>query len=727
MTVTATTSRVSYAGNGSTKTFAVPFYFLQNADLVVIRRTSPNVDVTLTLTTDYTVAGAGNLAGGSITLTTAPSLTQTIVIYRDPPVTQITDYQANDPFPAETHERALDKLTMIAQRLKELGDRSFRLSDGYSGSASTALPDPEANKVIGWNPSATALQNYNINSLAPIVNYGTTKADVFTGTGAQVSFTLTGDPGAVENMDVSVGGVTQIPTTNYTVSGTTLTFATAPPNGVSILARYTLGLALGTSDSATAAFSAAGVNAIQRTARDKMREVLSVKDFGAIGDGIGDDAPAIINAVSAAYAASADLYIPPGVYLINSTITLANDNLTIYGAGWQSIIKKNANIDGIVVTGNSCVLRNFAVDGNGKNASGVGIKGADNRVVGVRSYNNNAHGIYRDGQSTNCFRNVVENCFTHDNNGIGISCNTAPNSVTIGCVTRFNGLEGITDDLPSYRSTIVGNYVGDNCQIGGVGGIGVDQASNSVITGNVINNTRSSKPGIGFQNNVGDTNYCTVTGNSIINNTGGGIDVGRNTTSGFYSFENVFSANVFQNNTSFDIRIKAGNVNNVISGTQPGTVIIDETAPGDNMKAGFQCNFRVFNNTLRTDVTGDGTAYTIPFNGITKNRGSYVSGGTFTAPVTGVYQLNANVRLEGGSGQTSGVIAIVAAGTSSQTAVSASHTPGGSGVLVMNVSDLFYLNKNATVTVEATGIGGSKNMDIAAASSQTWFSGTLVG
>lgn len=245
MTVTTTSSRISYAGNGSTTAFSVPFYFLAAADLVVIRTTTAGVQTTLVLNTDYTVSGAGVPSGGTVTCTAAPALGQSLVIFRAPAETQTTDYQPNDPFPAETHERALDKLTMIAQRLKDLISRSLTLSDGDTSSASTQLPSPASNQLIGWDTSATGLQNVSPSSLLTIAGSSGFSTQTFSGTGAQTAFTLSANPGVIANLEVFIGGVRQTPTTNYTVSGTTLTFLVAPAAGTNnILARWgqTLGI-----------------------------------------------------------------------------------------------------------------------------------------------------------------------------------------------------------------------------------------------------------------------------------------------------------------------------------------------------------------------------------------------------------------------------------------------------------------------------------------------------
>ncbi len=156
MTVSSQTSRVSYAGNGSTTAFAVSFYFLADAHLRVSKRTADGTETTLALTTNYTVSGAGNPSGGSITLTSgtaAPASGETITVSRNVPLTQETDYQANDDFPAESHERALDKLTMEVQQLNEALGRSLKLSvtNTMNSTEFTVGPAERVNKVLGFD------------------------------------------------------------------------------------------------------------------------------------------------------------------------------------------------------------------------------------------------------------------------------------------------------------------------------------------------------------------------------------------------------------------------------------------------------------------------------------------------------------------------------------------------------------------------------------------------
>jgi len=159
MTVSTTESRIGYNGNGATTAFAFPYRFLVSADLVVTLVLADTTQVVKVLNTDYTVTGAGDDAGGTVTMVVPPATGQQLILVRDVPLTQETDYISGDPFPAESHETALDKLTMISQRLNNLISRSIRLSDADLLVSSTILPSPIANATLVWNATGTALVN----------------------------------------------------------------------------------------------------------------------------------------------------------------------------------------------------------------------------------------------------------------------------------------------------------------------------------------------------------------------------------------------------------------------------------------------------------------------------------------------------------------------------------------------------------------------------------------
>jgi len=71
----------------------------------------------------------------------------------------------------------------------------------------------------------------------PLTGSATYTNDTATGDGSTTGFTI--DSGrTVEDVMVSVNGVTLVPTTDYTISGTTLTFTTAPASSAEISIRY---------------------------------------------------------------------------------------------------------------------------------------------------------------------------------------------------------------------------------------------------------------------------------------------------------------------------------------------------------------------------------------------------------------------------------------------------------------------------------------------------------
>jgi hypothetical protein len=135
MTIATTASSIEYVGNGVTTVFSIPFYFLLASDLT-ITITTGSTTVTLSGAGDYTVTGAGLLTGGTATLAVAPASLALVTITRVVPVTQLTDYVQDDAFPAESHEKALDKLTMICQQLQSNIDNAV-LAAGAGGEVNT--------------------------------------------------------------------------------------------------------------------------------------------------------------------------------------------------------------------------------------------------------------------------------------------------------------------------------------------------------------------------------------------------------------------------------------------------------------------------------------------------------------------------------------------------------------------------------------------------------------
>lgn len=156
MTVSSTTTKNSYSGNGSQTVFAYTFKIFDDDDIsVIIRTDSTGTETTKTKTTHYTVSGVGNTSGGNITFGTAPASGETVVLLRATARTQATDYTPNDPFPAASHEDALDKITFIAQELEEELGRAIKVSrtNTITSSEFTVGATTRANKVFAFDSS----------------------------------------------------------------------------------------------------------------------------------------------------------------------------------------------------------------------------------------------------------------------------------------------------------------------------------------------------------------------------------------------------------------------------------------------------------------------------------------------------------------------------------------------------------------------------------------------
>jgi hypothetical protein len=297
MTVSTVETRKTYNGNGTTDEFATP-YFLVDADLAVY------VDGTLqTITTHYTVAGAGVAGGGTVTFVTPPSTgTGNVVIIRDPALTQLLDLVENDSNPAETREQAFDKLTMIAQRLADRTDRVVRLSDTDTAT-DIVLPElaDRASKYLAFDSEGLIVVSEGTYSGVPLesaIRSVKTHAELRATTivnGSRIyrkAHTTEGDGGALV-----FRGVTGAASGTYTENGGTV----AVPVG-------------GDGSSAWVAEYGGAVN---------------VRWFGAVSDGVTDSS----SEVQAAVNASNYLHFPGGQWVfgdiaVNTPIKIVGETVS---------------------------------------------------------------------------------------------------------------------------------------------------------------------------------------------------------------------------------------------------------------------------------------------------------------------------------------------------------------------------------------------------------------
>jgi hypothetical protein len=286
MTISSTSNKVQFNGSGTTGPFPFTFKTFANGDLTVIKTDSLGVETTLVLTTDYTVslnADQNNNPGGSVTTVATVASGYKLTLVREVDALQETDITNGGGFYPEVVENALDRLTMLVQQVDEKAERAVKVDvssstdpgtfldgilteaqgyataasasassasssasnaaasydafdDRYLGSkASDPTVDNDGNALITgalyWSTTLNAMRVYSGSSWADVALGVSMPYQAFSGTGAQTAFTLSGTPGSLGSLEVFISGVRQVPGTNYTVSGTTLTFVVAPPSG----------------------------------------------------------------------------------------------------------------------------------------------------------------------------------------------------------------------------------------------------------------------------------------------------------------------------------------------------------------------------------------------------------------------------------------------------------------------------------------------------------------
>lgn len=556
MTVSSSVNKSGpYAGAGIAGPFTVGFRFLAASHLRVIKTSAAGVDTDLTLTTDYTVSGVG-ASSGSVTLT-APLLPgEKLTIVRDVPFTQEADYVANDPFPAESHEQALDLLTMQTQQLKERTDAALTLPERVTG-VSTELPAPVGGNVIGWDEAGTALRNISPATLASIIAYSSRQ--VLVANGGAAFYTLASDPGVIANTQVAVNGVLQTPNVDYTLSGTTLTPTTPFPAGTgNVVIVYGQALPVGSVTPDQMPYDATAAYVASTLGGHTLGDPVDPHDFPwlAVGDGSADDA-AKLNA-ALAYAASSGrriVQLRNKTYRCTASILLNAQGLQLRGLGQlaTTLLIDHTSGPGVNISQPYCQLSdltvrasttraNFTTGGTYDLATGLfgvqiynnggfmtqtridrvwsmshpnngfymGGEGADSMFINCAAYSNRGHGYYFDGRTllggtaSRCGLLSLIHCRATDNGGNAIHADDS----AVPCYRMlFHNFETINN---AWNTSIAG-LVNAEIRVGGENQH-FNQCAVSDQLGDTVTVTGQGRPRLAKSSGLSDGIY--IGGNS---------------------------------------------------------------------------------------------------------------------------------------------------------------------------------------------------------------------
>lgn len=291
MTVAALTPEIEYTEDGVTVGFAVPFRYRDPSHLVAERIAADGTVTVLTEGTDYSAAAGDTDAGGTLT-TTAPAVSGTrLRIRRDTPRVQDTNYITTGAFKAESHEDTMDELAMVDQeqdvRIADTASRAPLVPNGQ------VAPDMDLSGLIDGDIiqyTGGKLKRLDRSAFAGKFYAGD-------GTGRMIPATSTGGGDAALRSDLADN-----------VAGASLV-----------------------------AYKRSGTGAVAMTVKDQFDLLAATpQQFGAVGDGVADDSAAF----QAACDAALYVFVPPGKYLLGSTVTL-NDGQRLYGCGtsaWEPYV-----------------------------------------------------------------------------------------------------------------------------------------------------------------------------------------------------------------------------------------------------------------------------------------------------------------------------------------------------------------------------------------------------
>ena len=122
---------------------------------------------------------------------------------------------------------------------------------------------------------------------------------------------------------------------------------------------------LAPSGSNSVGYLPAGIGAVATTVQTKLRESVSVKDFGAVGDGTTDDTAAIQAAITAVKNTSKELFFPAGSYRVTSSLVMDAVGMSFIGAGGGGNARSSTGSAGVVGTGSNVSATQIIGDFNG--------------------------------------------------------------------------------------------------------------------------------------------------------------------------------------------------------------------------------------------------------------------------------------------------------------------------------------------------------------------------
>lgn len=226
-------------------------------------------------------------------------------------------------------------------------------------------------------------------------------------------------------------------------------------------------------------FLQSGSGAVSRTVQSKLRDAVSVKDFGAVGDGVTDDTAAI----QAALDAGKRVYIPTGTYLVSSRLQIGPTNMNVlYGDGIKTVIKSTCAGDTFHIGATPGSTNAGIISGGGiedlliqlYGTAAIGIRMLQTSMTSIRNVQvysyaarpNTQVGILIDAGGGSSFFNQFINCNCQ---GVDVGYKFTASGVGQGTSSTFINCSALTytDNTNGHGYEFVGNNGLDSIFVGG--------------------------------------------------------------------------------------------------------------------------------------------------------------------------------------------------------------------------------------------------------------------
>src|SRR5574343_698403 len=190
MTIPAQTAYVQYVGNGVTTVLPIPFMFDSDSDIYAEVRDVTTNTVTVLTAADYTLSGAGDTAGGSMTYTPALSASEIITIRRNMPYTQTLALEQEGGLVLDDLEEAFDASVKMIQQLDAVMDVKLldMEQEGIAAASSAAAAARSASLAAASADEAASFAGFR-----DFDNYAAMIASALTYSGSGASTVSAGD------------------------------------------------------------------------------------------------------------------------------------------------------------------------------------------------------------------------------------------------------------------------------------------------------------------------------------------------------------------------------------------------------------------------------------------------------------------------------------------------------------------------------------------------------